>query len=143
MVCPRNRPPYFDGESDRNWTRLVNQIRRRGRRFDDFPTEKASLYQRRIIDASLRTSTGKDLRFVSTYNLTCWTGQPDRAAVHPHHFLAQTTNLVHLVGDEDDGSPRVSHLAHFREALFLKRDVADGKHFVHQQDLRLKMRGDG
>ena len=39
--------------------------------------------------------------------------------------------------------PCLRHLAHLAEALFLKRRVADGEHFVDDQNLRFEMRRDG
>ena len=35
------------------------------------------------------------------------------------------------------------HVAHLAQALLLERRVADRQHLVHQQDLRLQVRGDG
>ena len=39
--------------------------------------------------------------------------------------------------------PLLRHFLHFAEAFLLKLKVADGQHFVHKQNLRLQMRGDG
>ena len=39
--------------------------------------------------------------------------------------------------------PALRHFTHFPEAFLLKRQVADGEHFVHEQDFRLEVRGDG
>ena len=38
--------------------------------------------------------------------------------------------------------PCLRDVAHFPEALLLERGVADGEHFVDEQDLGLEMRGD-
>ncbi len=67
----------------------------------------------------------------------------DGAIVNPHHALAEAANLIELMGDQHDGAPGASHVAHFAQAFFLKIDIADGQDFIHQQDFRLEMRGHG
>ena len=47
------------------------------------------------------------------------------------------------MADENDGPPRARDVAHFAEALFLEIDVADGEHFIDEQNFRLEMRGHG
>src|SRR5258708_30357931 len=37
----------------------------------------------------------------------------------------------------------MSHLTHLAETFFLKCEIANGEHLIHQEDLRLKMGGDG
>ena len=39
--------------------------------------------------------------------------------------------------------PLLRNFLHFAEALLLKFEVADGQHFVHEQNFGLEMRGHG
>jgi hypothetical protein len=46
------------------------------------------------------------------------------------------------VRDEQDGPPRVAEVFHPPQTPRLELGVADREHLVHQQDLRLEVRGD-
>src|SRR5215472_14492381 len=65
------------------------------------------------------------------------------AVVDPDDALAKAANLIELMGDEDDSAADAGDVAHFSEAFFLEIDVADGEDFVHEQDFRLEVGGDG
>ena len=39
--------------------------------------------------------------------------------------------------------PLLRHVLHLAQALLLELGVADRQHFVHDQDLRVQVRGDG
>src|SRR5690242_19338053 len=47
------------------------------------------------------------------------------------------------MADENDGAAATGGFVHFTEAFFLKSEIADGKHFVHEQNLRFEMCSDG
>ena len=49
----------------------------------------------------------------------------------------------HVVAHKEDCATGLGHIAHLAHALLLKRDIADGEHFVHQQDFRFEVRRDG
>ncbi len=63
--------------------------------------------------------------------------------VNPDDAVAQAADLIELVADQDDGAAGTGNVPHLPQAFFLEIDVADGQDFIHQQDFRLKMRGDG
>jgi len=67
----------------------------------------------------------------------------DGARINPHHAVAETAHLVHLVTDKDDGAAFAGDIAHFAETFFLEIDVADGEHFIDEEDFGLEMGGDG
>src|SRR5690348_2930700 len=47
------------------------------------------------------------------------------------------------MADENDGAAATGGFVHLTEAFFLKSEIADGKHFVHEQNLRFEMCSDG
>ena len=65
------------------------------------------------------------------------------SAVDPDRAVAELRDGRQCVGDEDHRPARVGELLHAPEAAPLELGVADGEHLVHEQDLRLQVRGDG
>ncbi len=47
------------------------------------------------------------------------------------------------MADEDHSAAGAGDVAHLAEAFFLKIDIADGKDFIHKENFRLQVRGDG
>ena len=68
---------------------------------------------------------------------------PDQARVDPDDAMAESSNLIELVADQDDGAAGAGHVAHLAQAFLLEIDVANGEHLVHQKNLRFEMGGDG
>src|SRR4051794_21420282 len=56
--------------------------------------------------------------------------------------VAQAFDGGHVVADEEDGASACAHITHLPQTLFLEASVADGKHFIDQQDFRLEKRSD-
>src|SRR5882724_11177961 len=48
-----------------------------------------------------------------------------------------------MVAYEENGSAFLCHLAHLSQAFPLKRSIAYGQNFIHEQNFRVEMRGDG
>src|SRR5215471_17775446 len=90
----------------------------------------------------VRFTTGHS-GFVGRSNFVCRAVLTDGAAVNPKDALTEASNLIELVGDEDDGAASAGDVAHFAEAFFLEVDVADCENFVDEKDFRLEMCGDG
>src|SRR5215472_3310926 len=67
----------------------------------------------------------------------------DLAAVDPDDALAETANLVELVGNEDDGAAGAGDVAHSAETFFLEVYIANREYFIDEEDFRLEMGGDG
>src|SRR5271165_1914071 len=67
----------------------------------------------------------------------------DLAVVDPDYAVAESADLVELVGDEDHGTAGAGHVAHFAEAFFLEIYVADGQDFVDEEDFGFEVGGDG
>ena len=55
--------------------------------------------------------------------------------------MTQLAYRLQLVADEQDRAAVAADVAHLAEALLLERGVADGEHFVDDQDLGLEVRG--
>ena len=49
----------------------------------------------------------------------------------------------HIVADKQHGAALVGNLVHFSQALLLKCRIADGQHFVDDEDFGLEVGGDG
>ena len=65
-------------------------------------------------------------------------------ALQQQRARAQRRHRGEVVADEQHGAPlALPHLAHLPQALVLERLIADGQHFVHQQDVGVEMRRDG
>ena len=71
-------------------------------------------------------------------------------AVHAHLSFIQpngagtkTLYRDHVVAHEQDRATTVGHFAHATQALLLEFGIAYGKHFVHDQDLGIEVRGHG
>src|SRR5271165_2958718 len=67
----------------------------------------------------------------------------DLAVVDPDYAVAESADLVELVGDEDHGAAGAGHVAHFAEAFFLEIYVADGQDFVDEEDFGFEVGGYG
>src|SRR5260370_39494510 len=63
--------------------------------------------------------------------------------INPHDAVTKATNLVELMGDQDDGAAGAGNVAHLAQALFLEIDVADGEDFIVEENLRLVVGGAG
>jgi len=88
----------------------------------------------------VRFTTGHS-GFVGRSNFVCRAVLTDGAAVNPKDALTEASNLIELVGDEDDCAAGAGDVTHLAEAFFLEIDVADGEHLVHKKDFRLEMGG--
>src|SRR6185295_9746835 len=53
----------------------------------------------------------------------------------------QRRDRTEIMTDEQHGSSRTRHIAHLPQTLLLKRRITNRQHFIHDQDLRLEMRG--
>src|ERR1051325_1278038 len=62
--------------------------------------------------------------------------EEDSTAAKIHHG-------AHVVTDEEDRPPAAAHTLHLAETFPLELRVADGEHFVHDENLRFQVRGDG
>ena len=56
------------------------------------------------------------------------------SAVEKHRAGAKTFDRGHVVADEENGATAASDFAHPGHAFALKRGVANGEHFVDDQD---------
>src|SRR5882672_2803437 len=73
-----------------------------------------------------------------------WSASAGNPAVfQQHHALAQSCNRSHVMRHKKNRAALPAYVVHLVEALLLKGRVAYSQHFVHHQDLRLKMRGHG
>ena len=63
--------------------------------------------------------------------------------VEPEHFIAELPHLFHRVGYKDSGNTGIKDLPHLSSALFTEGAVADGKHFIKDDDVRRYQAGDG
>src|SRR2546423_15542904 len=53
-------------------------------------------------------------------------------------------NRIDVMANEHDGASLFRHhVVHFTETFFLKLDVADGQHFVDQENFRIEVGRDG
>jgi len=75
---------------------------------------------------------------------TCLTGTEEAKLTFVEYcdFFTQVEYRRHIVADKYHGPPGATDLVHLAEALLLKRLVAHSQHLVHNQNLRLQMRGD-
>ena len=48
-----------------------------------------------------------------------------------------------IVADKKNGTPRLRHITHFAETLFLKLNVADGEDFVDEKDFGFEVGSNG
>src|SRR5690606_25509453 len=63
--------------------------------------------------------------------------------IDPNTSFAERFNCRDVVADEEDRAAFPRHVAHLAEAFALKFRVADGEHFIHDQNVGLEMCGDG
>ena len=63
--------------------------------------------------------------------------------VHQRDAVAESFDRHQVVRDEEHRRSRTSQLVQPIDALQLKGGVADGQHFVDEQNVRLEMCGDG
>ena len=64
-------------------------------------------------------------------------GALDAAGVEPQRLVAETLDHAERMRDEQDRLAAALELTELVEALVREAFVADGEHFVHQQDLRI------
>ena len=65
------------------------------------------------------------------------------AAVQPERFVAEARDEIERVGHEQHRPAAAAELGELVEALVRKRFVADGEHFVDEQDVRVDVDRDG
>ena len=65
------------------------------------------------------------------------------AVVEPERLVAEALDDAERVGDEEDGLAAASELGELVEALVREALVADGEHFVDQQQVGIDVNGDG
>src|SRR2546430_3183591 len=64
----------------------------------------------------------------------------DFTLMNQHRLTAKGLNRSDVVADEKDRAPLACYFAHLSQTLFLKLKIANGQHFVDNQDFRLEMR---
>ena len=84
-----------------------------------------------------------NLSDVLAYDVSCRTIRENAATIEEHHSTAHGCHSRKVVTDEDYGAPAVRYILHLAEALALEGKIAYGKHFIHNEDLGLQVRGDG
>ena len=57
----------------------------------------------------------------------------------PNAARTKVLDSSHIVADKENRPPRFRHLPHFAQALLLEGRVADGQHFIHQENFRFQM----
>jgi len=67
----------------------------------------------------------------------------DASVLEQDRPVAELSDRLHLVRDEDHRAPGLAQVLHAPQAPFLELGVADREHFVDQKDLRLEMGRDG
>ncbi len=72
-------------------------------------------------------------------NLPGIAGGLDPPLVNEETLLTKAQNGSHVMADEKNGSPFLCHVAHLSQAFLLEVCVADGQHFIDQQDFWLQM----
>ena len=58
------------------------------------------------------------------------------------HAARELHDRVHVMTDKQNRTPMAGHVFHFSETFLLKFRIPDRQHFIHDQNLRLEMRGD-
>src|SRR5258707_5943061 len=112
-----------------------------GDRISNFPPEELPLRVNLWMGVSSVTVAASHGGLVGRDYLMGVAVHTNGAGIDPDDAVAETSNLIELMGDEDDGTAGVRHVAHFAQAFLLEVDVADGEHFVYQKNLRLEVGG--
>src|SRR5271165_2029153 len=110
---------------------------------DDFPAVESALRVGVRMAGSMAIGAAGHSGFVGGDDFVGVAVLADLAVVDPDYAVAESADLVELVGDEDHGTAGAGHVAHFAEAFFLEIDVADGQDFVDEEDFRFEVGGDG
>ena len=66
-----------------------------------------------------------------------------RTVIEPHRAIAEIADLIELMGHEDQRDAAVLHLLNLGDALLRELFIADSKHLVDQQNLRIDMHRNG
>ena len=69
--------------------------------------------------------------------------QPREAAVEPERLVAEPRHEIQRVRDQQHRPAATAELSELVEALVRKGFVADGQHFVDEQDVGIDMNGHG
>ena len=96
-----------------------------------------------VLDTERPRLLAGDVTEVAPHDLA---GRPRRhhaPRVEPHRLVAQPLDAPEIVGDEDDRFPPRLELLDLPHALVLERLVADGEHFVDEEDVGIHGDGDG
>src|SRR5262249_6446185 len=79
---------------------------------------------------------------VLPYYLTRWAIRDNLPTLHQQHAVAQRLDRIQVMRDEDNGPTFSPQCPHSIKTFLLEGHVADGQHFVQEQDLGLQMSGD-
>ena len=129
-------------ESDSLWTKRIKYVWVFPARFRDFPTLKTCFNIVTVRSIRCSGPSGRSC-FVCSPDLSGRALTPNLAAVDPENALAEAADLIHLMADEDDRAAALGNFLHLAEAFLLEFEIADGEHFIHQQNFRFEMRRDG
>ena len=96
----------------------------------------------RVLGGELRLFTLLDRRDVVADHAPRIAGRAF-AAVEPERFVAEAFDQGERVRDEQHRLAAAAEVAELVEALVGEALVADGQHFIDQQDVRVDVNGDG
>src|SRR5579885_1135532 len=105
----------------------------------DLPFHKAGFILK-ISMLLFDVSAARHRGFIRTHDLRHRAIFAHAPAIDPDCAITEPPDLIHLVADKDDCAAASGDFIHFAETLLLKRQIAHGEHFVHEQNLRLEMR---
>jgi hypothetical protein len=81
--------------------------------------------------------------FISADNFRSEAGAAEFAGIEPDDAMTEAANLIELMGDKNNRATGLRNFAHFAETLFLKANVADGEHFIDEENFGFEMRSYG
>src|SRR5271166_1548487 len=131
---------YLQLERDRDWSHGIQPMGEFSGWFHNLPGQKSSLGvgMCRAAPALWRSHSS----FVSADDFGGCARLADGTGIHPYRSVAQPANLIQLVADQNHRTPGPRNIPHLAQTLLLKLEIAHCQHLVHQQNLRLQMRGD-
>src|SRR6516162_1007068 len=112
MMSAANRQKHFDDKSYGYGAKCREYMRIAAARFDNFPLHEAGFGAgAAMLPGGVLFAAGHG-GFVSRDDFVGVALLANMAVVDPEDALAEATNLVELVGDEDDGVAGVGDVAH-------------------------------
>src|ERR1700693_395083 len=137
-----DRGKNFKPETYGHFSDGIDGMQRRSVGTGHTPGEETCLRRLDRVAGFRRTIAGTHGGFVGANYFGGGACLAEDAVVYPDGAVAEAADLVELVADQDDGTAGVGHFAHFAQTLFLELDIADGEHFIDEQDFRLEVGGD-